>query len=85
MNRELKAIELVLASQIDKFRNTRVKWFSDNQAVTRLVAKGTMKPDLQSIVLDIYRTRVRNGVFLEMEWTPRRKNDKADFLSKLID
>ena len=75
--RELKAIEMVLSSQINKFKNSRVKWFSDNQAVTRIVSKGSMKQELQSIVLDMCRICVRNGVFLEMEWVPRSRNEKG--------
>ena len=83
--RELKAVELVLKSHVSKLQHARVKWFTDNQAVARIVDQGSMKQDLHVIALDICRFCVRNGIFLEMEWIPRSLNDKADFISKIVD
>ena len=83
--RELKAIELAIESQIVNMKNNRIKWFSDNQAVVKIISNGSMKPSLQTIALSIYRLCVQHNIFLEMDWIPRTKNEKADFISKIVD
>lgn len=83
--RELTAVYRVFLSLVHVLRGTRVKWFSDNQAVVKIVEKGSMKSTLQHIALDIYSFMVQNHISLEMEWVPRDKNDRADFISKLVD
>ena len=32
----------------------RVKWFTDNQAVAKIITSGSMKEELQKIVVDIF-------------------------------
>ncbi len=83
--RELKAVEIVLASQAHRLAYSRIKWFSDNQAVVKIVSNGSMKSDLQNIALNIFKICVGHSIFIEMDWIPRSLNEKADFLSKLVD
>jgi hypothetical protein len=65
--------------------NQRVKWFTDNQGVVSIVSKGSMKSDLQSFAMAIYKICMINSVVLDIEWIPRYENEKADFLSRILD
>ena len=62
-----------------------VKIYTDNQNVVSIVNKGSMKPELQDIVLHIFHMCITNNIVLEMEWIPRYDNGYADYLSKLFD
>ena len=42
--RELKAVGMVLESLGQKLLNSRVKWFTDNQNVVRILEVGTVEP-----------------------------------------
>lgn len=83
--RELVAVYRVLQSLIHMLRHQRVKWYTDNQGVKSIVAKGSMKQELQSIALGIFALCLENSVVLEMEWIPRTQNEIADYLSKIVD
>ncbi|XP_053391932.1 uncharacterized protein LOC128554660 [Mercenaria mercenaria] len=83
--RELEAVYRVLQSLAHILAHRRVKWFSDNQAITAIVKKGSMKKDLQDISYKIFQFCMRNSISLELEWIPRSENDKADYLSKIVD
>ena len=37
--RELRAIRMVLESLVPKLKNQRIRWFSDNQNVVRILAR----------------------------------------------
>jgi len=52
--RELRAVSLVLESFGPKLQNERVKWFTDNQNVVRIVLCGSKKPILQREALAIF-------------------------------
>ena len=83
--RELKAVDIVLKSMISKLSCRRTKWFTDNQAVARIAASGSMKEELQEIALSICRTCLANNIHIDMEWIPRTQNERADHLSKIVD
>ncbi|XP_052804489.1 uncharacterized protein LOC128234345 [Mya arenaria] len=83
--RELMAVYRVLLSLVQNLRFQRVKWFTDNQSVSKIVANGSMVPELQETALDIYRYCASNSIIVEMEWIPRSENDKGDYLSKIVD
>ena len=80
VQRSLKALEHILENQ-------RVKWLTDNQNVCRIVKKGSMKPDLQSMALDIFGFCSSHGISLETEWLPRTSDAiaRADYMSRIID
>ena len=84
-SRELKAVSLVLDSIAAKLAGHRVKWFTDNQNVVRIVEAGSKKQHLQSIALSIFVTCFCQGIQLDMEWIPRSLNDKADYISRIRD
>jgi len=83
--RELVAVLRVLNSLSHILKNQRVKWFSDNLGVTSIVHKGSMKKDLQEIAIEIFRSCLRQSICLNVEWIPRSGNDKADYLSRIVD
>ena len=83
--RELRAVRQVLEAFASKLRNERVRWFTDNQNVTRIIATGSKKPDLQAEALAIFSTSVANNIRIEPEWIPREENELADYLSRIVD
>ncbi|VDI81742.1 Hypothetical predicted protein [Mytilus galloprovincialis] len=78
--KELNAVKHILLSVVDI-----LKWFSDNQNVVSIVAKGSMKPELQDIALCIFENCLTHNISIDAEWVPRTFNEKADFISRIID
>ena len=83
--RELKAISLGLESFLPLVKGHTIKWYTDNQSVSRIVEVGSMKEDLQRLALRIFSMCLLNCITLEVEWIPRSANDRADFLSRVVD
>ena len=83
--RELKAVRMVLESFQEKLRNERVRWFTDNQNVVRVVQYGSKKPDLQTEALAIFSTCLQQHIRIEPEWIPRDQNEQANYISRLVD
>ncbi|MCG7876850.1 MAG: DNA N-6-adenine-methyltransferase [Candidatus Thiodiazotropha endolucinida] len=83
--RELKAVNNVLRSFLGILANSKVKWFTDNTSVCSIVQKGSMNKDLQDIAFNIFSFCAVNCITLEIEWIPRTLNQKADYISKIID
>ena len=52
--RELRAVKMVLESFQSKLKRERVRWFTDNQNVVRIVQYGSTKPSLQAKALNIF-------------------------------
>ena len=82
---ELKAVRRLLESFAKKLRNQRVHWFTDNQNVVRIVLHVSGKPALQREALAIFAVCVAECIRLEPEWIPRESNEKADYISRLVD
>ncbi len=59
----------------------RVRCFTDNQIVVRIVLVGSMVKD---IALDIFLLTSQRNIQLDVNWLPREHNSLADFLSKII-
>ena len=68
-----------------KLRNERVRWFTDNQNVVKIVQHGSSKPALQAEALGIFSLCVNNYIRIEPEWIPREQNELADYYSRLVD
>ena len=83
--KELKAISLGLESFLPLVKGHTIKWYTDNQSVSRIVEVGSMKEDLQCLALRIFTMCLLSCITLEVEWIPRSANDKADFLSRIVD
>jgi len=83
--RELRAVRLVLESFGPQLQNVRVRWFTDNQNVVRIVLNGSKKPILQREALGIFDIAVKARIQLEPEWIPREDNEVADYISRIVD
>jgi hypothetical protein len=83
--REMTAIYRVLVSLVHLLRYQNVKWFSDCQSACIIVNKGSMKAELQKIAFQIFTVCLQNSINLKIEWIPRELNEKADYLSKIVD
>lgn len=59
----------------------RVRCFTDNQIVVRIVLVGSM---VKGIALDIFLLTSQRNIQLVFNWLPREHNSLADFLSKII-
>ena len=44
-----------------------------------------MKEHLNILALDIFQTAKDNNIDIEVEWIPRTQNERADYLSKIVD
>ena len=76
----------VLMSVAKNLHNMRVRWFTDNQNVVRILQVGSCKPHLQVGALKVFKACVANNIRLEPEWVPReKKNQLADYFSRIID
>ena len=83
--RELRAVKMVLESFQSKLKHERVRWFTDNQNVVRIVQCGSAKPLLQVEALGIFSICVQCNIRLEPEWIPREQNELADYYSRMVD
>ncbi|XP_033761087.1 uncharacterized protein LOC117342901 [Pecten maximus] len=83
--RELSTVDRVMTSLLHVFRGRRVRWYTDNKNVVSIVNKGSMRADLQKVALSIFYTCLRNCISNDIEWVPRNENEKADFISRIVD
>ena len=83
--RELKAVGMVLESLGNKLANSRVRWFTDNQNVVRILEVGSRKLDLQQEVVRVFNLMLQYQIRIEPSWIPREQNQCADYLSRIID
>ena len=83
--RELKGVYVCLTSFGSILRNNTVRWFTDNQGVVSIVQNGSMKEDLHSLALLIYKFCIRHNISLKVDWVPREMNTVADTISRSLD
>ena len=50
-----------------------------------LVEVGSMKLDLHRLAVKIFQFCAEHNIRLEVQWIPRTENEKADYISRLID
>ena len=77
----MRVLQLVAA----KLANSRDRWFTDNQNVPRIMQVGSSQPILHSIALQIFGLSIQHNIRVEPEWIPRELNERADYLSRIID
>ena len=82
--RELKAVELALESFPNELSGQQVTWFTDNVNVVTIVNQGSKVKNLQNLALAIFTTCLSLNISVEMKWTPRDINVKADYLSRIV-
>ena len=83
--REMKAIEQALLSFMNVFKGKTLKWFTDNQNCVRIIKSGSMKLELNVLARSIFSVCSRQGISIDIQWIPRSDNEKADYISKMID
>lgn len=83
--RELKAVQLVLASIAHKLANNNVRWFTDNKNVEHILFVGSKNNKLQLLALEVFKLTRKYCIRLEPEWIPREENLIADYLSRIVD
>ena len=81
--RELKTVYLVAIRLACILKSKNVRWNVDNLNVVHVLKKGSMKPKLQHIVLDIMALCSKHKITLITVWIPRNLNVQADILSKM--
>ena len=79
------AIEFSLQSFAPVLKGSHVKWFTDNQAVARIVEVSSMKLVLHRMARRIFDICAQSGICLDIQWIPRTFNEQADYISRLID
>ena len=83
--KELEAVKRILLSLKEILKGKSVKWYSDSQNVVSIVKKGSSKPVLHQLALDIFWICSNDSISLEIEWISRDNNKRADQLSRIID
>ena len=83
--RELYAIKFALDAFDSQLADQRVRCFTDNQKVVRIVQVGSMVKELHDIALDVFLLTSQRHIHLDLNWLPREQNSQADFVSKMID
>ena len=83
--RELGAVGRVLESIAHKLSNLRVRWFTDNWNVVRILQVGSAKPHIQVEALRVFKACICYNIRLEPEWITRDRNQLADYYSRIID
>ena len=82
--RELQCVSFALKS-FAHLSGCDVKWFAYNQAVPSIVHSGSINEHLHILALDIFQTAKDNKIDIEVECIPRTQNERADYLSKIVD
>ena len=82
--RKLRAVRMVLESFQSKLKNERVRWFTDNQNVVRIVQCGSKQPSLQIEVLGIFSACVSNNIRIKPEWIPRDRMSWRTIIATLL-
>ena len=59
-------------------------WFTDNQNVARILQVGSKNLQLHAIALKVFALSVQYQIRLEPEWIPRELNERADYLSRIV-
>jgi len=83
--REVKAVQYMCTSHKTLLSNSVVKWYSDNQNVEKVIARGSMKQVLQELAVQIFQFCAENNIQIDFVWIPRTENTKADAISKFVD
>ena len=63
----------------------KVKWFPDSQNTCRIVSVGGSRPELQAIAVEIFEVCLSFDIAVEIKWLPRSQNDRADYLTRIVD
>ena len=84
--RELHCVSFALKSFAHLLSGCFVKWFTGSQAVPLIVDSGSMKGRcINSRLIFFIPPKKTIYIEIEVEWIPGSLNEKADYLSKIVD
>ena len=69
--RELVAVKRVLQAVANRLNGSRIRWFTDNQNVVRILTVGSGKCCLQDVALQIFALCMSCAIHIEPEWISR--------------
>ena len=78
--RESVAVGRVLESVAHKLSNLRVRWFTDNQNVVRILQVGSAKPHIQVEALRVFKACICYNIRLEPEWDTQSQKSTCRLL-----
>ena len=64
---------------------SELKLLTGSQCAAKIIESGSMKPNLNNLVVDIFNICLNNSIRIDVEWIPRAKNYQADFVSRILD
>jgi hypothetical protein len=82
--RELIALWEMYHRRAKRFEREAILHYTDNKAVSIILSRGSGKPILQALALDIFRSCNANKIVLEAQWLPRTdpRMLEPDFFSR---
>lgn len=83
--RELAAVLRMLQELCVEFEHEKVRWYTDNANVPRILVHGSTKPDLHHLALAIFSLSLKHNLVILPEWVPRNLNTIADSISRVSD
>ena len=83
--RELLAVLHGLREPKHLLKDQCLRWHTDAKNVVSIVRKGSMKPPLLEMALEIFNITKQYGICLSVSWLKREDNDRADAYSRIID
>jgi len=83
--RELTAIYRTVLSLQGQLAGHKVRWYSDSANAVSIITKGSCKPVLQDIAVELLSVCQRQSIVLLPAWLPRHNNKVADKLSRFPD
>ena len=81
---ELKGTLNVLSSSVEIIHGQILKHHTDNKNVVTVLSIGSRKPDLQELVVNIFKFCIRHNIQLVPKWVPGEENEIADEISKMV-
>ena len=83
--RELAAVEFSIESFLPILSGAHVKWYTDSPVAAKIVEVGSMTLELHRVAIKIFQLCLANRIKLEIQWIPRTENEKANYISRIID
>ena len=83
--RELLAVFHSVQTFAQFLKGQKLKIFSDNQNVIRILSVGSKIPALNSIAISLFKFSLAHSISFQFQWIPRSQNAKAVYLSRLVD
>ena len=83
--RELLAVAQDLEETKHLLYGQCLRWHTDSKNVVSIVRKGSMKPALLDMALQIFAITKEFRIALSVSWLQRNLNERADMYSRIID